>query len=369
MSAVLIACGGTGGHLAPGIAIAEELRERGHAAVLLISRKQVDSALIRKYDDLHFHRAPGRAFAGGLAGRLFALLDVLSGLLFSFKLIRKHQPVSVLLFGGFLSLGLGLAARIHGIPVAVHEANCRPGRAVRLLKSVASRVYLPEGVSLPVDPERIRYYGYPVRREIKPCPKEMAREKLGIEASGKLLVIIGGSQGAEALNRWVREEFEQLANAGISVYCVAGIGKVTEESIACPGPDGKKIYGRFVAFSEQMAEVLSAADVVVSRAGAGAIAEIVRCRVPAILIPYPYAADQHQLANAQVHEKQGAGIVVAEELMDTLLETTLQLILDDSRLAEFEDKLEELNEIDAASRTVDDMLLLGSQKEMGVASS
>ena len=148
MSAVLIACGGTGGHLAPGISIAEELQDRGHSAILIVSRKQVDSALIRKYDHLQFYRAPGRAFSGGLTSRLLALLDVLSGLFFSIKLIRKHQPVSVLLFGGFLSLGLGLAARIHGVSVVVHEANCRPGRAVRILKSLASRIYLPEGVSL-----------------------------------------------------------------------------------------------------------------------------------------------------------------------------------------------------------------------------
>ena len=138
MSRILIACGGTGGHLAPGIAIAEVLQARGHDCTLLISQKQVDSALIEKYSHLNFHKTPGQAFSGGVTRWITSCWSLFSGYLFSSKLVKQEKPDLVLLFGGFLSVGLGLAARFAGVPVAVHEANCRPGKAVRLLKHLAS---------------------------------------------------------------------------------------------------------------------------------------------------------------------------------------------------------------------------------------
>ena len=115
---ILIACGGTGGHLAPGIAIAEVLQQRGHACTLLISQKQVDSALIEKYKHLNFVKTPGQAFAGGLSKWISSVWSLLSSLRFSHKLVRGAQPDLVLLFGGFLSVGLGLAARFAGLLVA-----------------------------------------------------------------------------------------------------------------------------------------------------------------------------------------------------------------------------------------------------------
>ena len=118
MSRILIACGGTGGHLAPGIAIAEVLQSRGHDCILLISQKQVDSALIEKYAHLNFHKTPGQAFSGGLKKSITSCWSLLSGCLFSYKLVRKENPDLVLLFGGFLSVGLGLAARLAGVSVA-----------------------------------------------------------------------------------------------------------------------------------------------------------------------------------------------------------------------------------------------------------
>lgn len=366
MTAVLIACGGTGGHLSPGIAIAEVLEQRNCQPVLLISRKQVDSALIRKYPHLPFHKAPGRAFAGGLLGRITALADVVKGFIFSCRLIHRYRPGLVLLFGGFLSLGLGLAARLCGIPVALHEANCRPGRAVRLLKFLARRVYLPDGVDLGVTPDRVRYFGYPVRNEIQPIPKAEARKRLGLEVSGKLLVVIGGSQGAESLNRWVQEHFENLADAGVSTYCLTGLGKEREDRVIRRSADGDSMTADFVPFSDNMGAVLSAADLVVSRAGAGAIAEIIRCSVPAILVPYPHAADDHQLANALAHEQLGAGIILRQEDLQELIDQVLLLLSDTCMLAGYKEKMQSLRESDAAGQTADDILFLsGSGIEGG----
>ena len=144
------------------------LQGNGHECLLLISKKQVDSALVEKYGHLNFIKTPGRAFSGGFVDRLAFVASLVSGFFASRRMLREEQPDLVLLFGGFLSLGLGLAAQIKGIPVALHEANCQPGRAVRLIKHLSTRIYLPDGVRLRgIEPERIRYFGYPVRKDIK----------------------------------------------------------------------------------------------------------------------------------------------------------------------------------------------------------
>ena len=168
MSNILIACGGTGGHLAPGIALAETLQARGHNCTLLISKKQVDSVLIKKYQHLDFHKAPGQGFSGGLLNKALFFWRSFAGFIFSYRLLLKKNAEFVILFGGFLSVGLGLAARLAGVPIALHEANCCPGKAVRLLKYPAVRIYLPEGVLLKgISAGKIRYFGFPVRSEIK----------------------------------------------------------------------------------------------------------------------------------------------------------------------------------------------------------
>ena len=359
MSRIIIACGGTGGHLAPGIAVAEVLQERGHTCLLLISHKQVDSALVEKYSHLDFIKTPGRAFSGGVFQRLAFLGSLVSGFFASRRMLREQEPDLVLLFGGFLSLGLGLAAQIKSIPVALHEANCNPGKAVRLIKHLSARIYLPDGVRLQgVPPERIRYFGYPVRKEIKHALKADAWKRLNIQVPNKLLVVIGGSQGATALNEWVNHSFGLLAKAGISIYCVTGLGNSSASTIHEIGKGGVDTTATLVPFSNKMGDVISAADLVVSRAGAGSIAEIVRCRAPAILIPYPHAADDHQHANAIAHEQHGAGILLPQDRLNELTAEVIDLMLNDWLLAKFKSNLERLDRFESSERIADDLLAL-----------
>jgi UDP-N-acetylglucosamine--N-acetylmuramyl-(pentapeptide) pyrophosphoryl-undecaprenol N-acetylglucosamine transferase len=359
MSKIIIACGGTGGHLAPGIAVAEVLQQLGHDCLLLISKKQVDSALVEKYGHLDFIKTPGRAFSGGIVERLAFFASLVHGFFASRRMLRQQEPDLVLLFGGFLSLGLGLAAQIKGIPVALHEANCQPGRAVRLIKHLSTRIYLPDGVRLRgVPPERIRYFGYPVRKDIKHSLKADAWKRLGITVSNKLLVIIGGSQGATALNDWVTHNFGIMAKAGISVYCVTGLGNSSASTVLGIGKGGVDISAKLVPFSDQMGEVISAADLVVSRAGAGSIAEIIRCRAPSILVPYPYAADDHQQANALAHEQHGAGILLPQNNLGELTAEVIDLMFNDWLLAKFKSNLERLDRFDSSARIAADLLAL-----------
>lgn len=359
MSKIIIACGGTGGHLAPGIAVAEVLQERGHQCVLLISHKQVDSALVEKYGHLDFVKTPGRAFSGGIVARLAFLVSLLSAFVASRRMLRQEEPDLVLLFGGFLSLGLGLAARLKNIPVALHEANCRPGKAVRLIKYLSKRIYLPDGVRLSgVPPERVRYFGYPVRKEIKHALKANAWKRLGIKVPNKLLVIIGGSQGATALNDWLTHNFALLAKEGISVYCVTGLGNSSASTIHEVGAGQVDITATLVPFSDQMGDIISAADLVVSRAGAGSIAEIIRCRAPSILVPYPYAADDHQHANALAHEQHGAGVLLPQSQLDELAAEVIELMFNDWLLSKFKSNLDRLDRFESSKRIAADLLAI-----------
>ncbi|MEN8660928.1 MAG: UDP-N-acetylglucosamine--N-acetylmuramyl-(pentapeptide) pyrophosphoryl-undecaprenol N-acetylglucosamine transferase [Lentimonas sp.] len=368
MSKILIACGGTGGHLAPGIAVAEALEAKGHDCRLLISKKQVDSALIAKYEHLNFIKTPGRAFSGGVMARFASGWSLFTGYLLSRKLIQQLDPDLVLLFGGFLSVGLGVAARTAGVPIALHEANCHPGKSIRLIKRLATRIYLPDGLRMKgIPPSRVKYLGYPVRQDIKHTLKAEAARKLGIQVPHKLLVVIGGSQGASALNDWVTQNFAKMAKAGVSVYCVTGLGNSSKSTIHEIDCNGKDVTATLVPFSDCMGEVISAADLVVSRAGAGSIAEIVRCRAPSILIPYPYAADNHQEANARMHEQHGAGLVLDQSNIENLTSDVMDLILNDWLLSKFKSNLERLDRFDSCQSISEDIETLCRAGELARA--
>jgi len=316
----LIVCGGTGGHLAPGIAVAEELLSRGNKVSLLISTKQVDSRLVRKYGHLDFERLPGAAFGKRPTEMFRFSKGFVGGFLAGGRLLRRVDPDLVLAFGGFLSLGIVLPATRRKIPVVLHEANRRPGRAIRFLKRFATRLYLPTGLRLGGVPVgRIRHFGYPVRREFRRLPQKAARQKLGLPENGFLLAVFGGSQGASSLNDWVDRHYRQLLAEGMDLFCVRGLGKGTEGVIEEIDASGDSRRMTTVGFCDEMHWVLSAADLAVSRAGAGSIAELTCCALPSILVPFPYAADDHQMANARFFESRGGCIVVEQSNLDSLL--------------------------------------------------
>jgi UDP-N-acetylglucosamine--N-acetylmuramyl-(pentapeptide) pyrophosphoryl-undecaprenol N-acetylglucosamine transferase len=320
MKNIVIACGGTGGHLTPGIALAQSLEELGCPTWLFISQKNVDSRLASKYPDLSFIPMPGAPLIRTPLG----LLKFLKGFFHSFfrsrAFFRKIGADALIGFGGFSTFGPALAARTCGVTFHVHEANRIIGKAVRFLANRANRVYLPLGINLPGIPaEKVSHIGYPLRADFRRVPMERARKCLGISMKEKLLLVLGGSQGAVSLNQWVKDNLAELAIDGISVYCLTGLKNQSSGTVQLESIGGEIITSRFVSFTDQMHILLSAANLVISRAGAGSIAEIVRCRVPSILIPYPYSADKHQDANANYLEAKGGSVVCPEERMNDKL--------------------------------------------------
>jgi len=366
MSCFLIACGGTGGHLSPGIALAEGLTARGHEATLLISRKKVDARLIAKYPQLHFERIPGAPFTLRPAGLVRCLWGQAGALWTSARLIRRWRPDLIAGFGGFTAAGIIVVAALGRRPVALHEANRVPGRAIRFLGGLAQRLYLPPGVALRgVRQARVRHVGLPVRREIVSQPRAAAQARLGFDPALRLLVILGGSQGASALNQWVRARLERLGAEGIQVCCVTGPDKGADEARLLPGAAGRPVRAVFVPFCDDVATLLSAADLVVSRAGAGTIAELIRCATPAILVPFPHAADNHQWANARFFEQQGGGIVLDEQALGDLDREVRDVIFNDWLLRKFRGNLRRMDRANSLDLILDDLERLAAPPPAG----
>jgi UDP-N-acetylglucosamine--N-acetylmuramyl-(pentapeptide) pyrophosphoryl-undecaprenol N-acetylglucosamine transferase len=271
-------------------------------------------------------------------------------------LIRTWRPDVIIGFGGFTTAGIIVVAALFRRPVALHEANRVPGRAIRLLGGLARRVYLPPGVQLSgVRGAGVRHVGLPVRREIMRLPQEVARSRLGLDPTKKVLVIFGGSQGAAPLNHWVRERQEHLAEEGIQVCCVTGLGKGGAEVHESRASSGQMVKAVFVPFCDDVATLLSAADLVVSRAGAGTIAELIRCATPAILVPFPQAADNHQWANARFFEQQGGGLVVDQRYLGTLDREVSDVIFNDWLLRKFRANLQRMDRANSLDLILDDL--------------
>ncbi|MBH54677.1 MAG: UDP-N-acetylglucosamine--N-acetylmuramyl-(pentapeptide) pyrophosphoryl-undecaprenol N-acetylglucosamine transferase [Opitutaceae bacterium] len=354
MAKILIVCGGTGGHLTPGIAIADTLQNRGHLCTLVVSRKKVDSRLIRNYPDMNFVNAPGAPFSWNPIRLIQFLWAQCHSFIFALKLLTRIRPDLTLGFGGFLSAGIALPGCLKGIPFVLHEANRVVGRSNRILSRFADQVFLPVGIDLPrLKPGRVFHVGLPLRKEFFPIKKEEARARLNLESTRRLLVVFGGSQGASSLNNWAFENCPHLAEQEISVYCLTGLNNEFPKEVMHESSSHGPVHSRFVPFSDLMPAVLSAADVVISRAGAGSIAEIIRCGTPAILVPYPFARDDHQTANAKYLLSHEAAVLIEDSQLEKLFGMVADLFSSSHRLKHLGNNLKSLDHPEEASMLAD----------------
>ena len=349
----LIACGGTGGHLSPGIAVAQELTARGHRCKLLISEKRVDQALCSAYPELAFIPLSGVGFSKKLSNLPRCFLAAFKNILQSFRLLRNTKADAVIGFGGFTNVGIVLAAKFLRKPCFLHEANRIPGRAVRVLGRWATVVYVPE-IFQNQQHLRMKVCGFPIRREFQKVDKAVAKQQLGFDPKKLLLVVVGGSQGARVLTQWAREHIEDFKRHDIQLLCLTGVrngGENTEVTASF----ASDLSFRFIPFCHQMHIVYSAADVVIGRAGAGTIAELTVCETPSILVPFPTSADGHQRANARAFEQQGGCVCLEQSDLTKLWEKALELFSDKEKRFEMSERLRTLNTIDATRMMVTDI--------------
>jgi UDP-N-acetylglucosamine--N-acetylmuramyl-(pentapeptide) pyrophosphoryl-undecaprenol N-acetylglucosamine transferase len=311
---ILIACGGTGGHLFPGIAVGEALRARGHEVMLLISEKKVDSEASAKYKHLTFKTVPAVAKPATLSPKMLPFLWKLWGSIRQCKrVIREFGADAVIGMGGFTSLPPVYAGHKLGLKTFVHDSNARPGRANVMTSRFCTQVFIGLEPAKAFFPNRETVLtGTPVRPEITNLPsREDAAALFGLDPEKPVIVVTGGSQGAKRLNELCAQAAASLP-AQTQVLHIAGALDFARVSEITQGREGYKVLG----FCDQMPSAYAIADLVIARSGASSLTEIAIAGHPSILVPYPYAADDHQTRNAEVFDSAGAGKLVQERDLD-----------------------------------------------------
>jgi UDP-N-acetylglucosamine--N-acetylmuramyl-(pentapeptide) pyrophosphoryl-undecaprenol N-acetylglucosamine transferase len=311
---ILIACGGTGGHLFPGIAVAEALRARGHEVLLLISEKKVDAEASAKYPHLRFETVPAVAKPPTLSPRMLPFLwKTWGSISHCKKIIRDFGADAVLGMGGFTSLPPVYAGHKLGLKTFIHDSNARPGRANVLTSRFCTQVFLGLGAAKAFFPNRETVTtGTPVRPEIVNLPdREQVAASFGLEPQKTTILVTGGSQGARRLNELSAEAAGNLPPE-MQVLHIAGALDFERVSEIARSRASHKVLG----FCDQMPAAYAVADLVIARAGASSLTEIAMCGHPSILVPYPFAADDHQTRNAEVFAEAGAALLVQERDLD-----------------------------------------------------
>ena len=327
MNAV-IACGGTGGHLFPGIAVAEVLRDRGHEVMLLVSEKEIDALALSGRTNFRFEKLPTvglpSPFSPAILGFIRRFYESLS---LCRSIYRKFKPQVVLGMGGFTSTAPVLAGRIRGVSTFIHESNAIPGKANRLTARMVRAVMLGFKECAPFFPKaRTEVTGTPIRTELKPLDRQVARQRLGLRTDLPTLLVMGGSQGASGINQAIIKSLPFLHGAPLQVIHLSG---ARDERLVAANYGREKIPAYICAFHHRMEEVYSAADLLVARAGAASLAEFAAFSLPSILIPFPYAADDHQTRNAEIYARAQAAVLVKEsEITGELLARKIRELID-----------------------------------------
>jgi len=348
---VMIMAGGTGGHIFPGLAVAKVLRERGVPVTWLGADGAMETRLVPQ-QGIHIDTLA----IGGLRGKgklalIGAPLRLLRAIRAAGFLIRDRQPRAVIAFGGFASGPGGIAARLHGLPLLVHEQNRAPGMTNRVLSRFARRVLAGFPGSFAQREEAV---GNPVRAEIAAItPPEL---RLANRQGPLRLLVLGGSQGARVLNNAVPKALAALG-AGMPVQVRHQSGeKLHAEALQAYADAG--VQASVEPFIADMAEAFAWADLVVCRSGASTLAELCAVGVGSVLVPFAAAVDDHQTRNAEYLVERGAAVLLKQdETLATQLEGVLRELSENSgRRMQMAHAARALAKVDAAERIADIIL-------------
>lgn len=316
---IIFAGGGTGGHIYPAVAIAKEVIERNSdVGVLFIGTEKGLENKIIPVEGFPFRKIKVRGFSRKISfENIIAIKEVMISFIDANKIIRDFKPDIVVGTGGYVCGSMLLTASLMGIPTLIHEQNAFPGVTNRILSRFVDKIALtfPEASKYLSQQEKIRVTGNPLRSDITKISSAEGKKYFGFDISIPLLFIVGGSRGAKKINESSmmlakecldKKEYQILHMTGetqyddvLQAYEDLGISLDTK-------------YLKVMPYIHDMSHALAAADLVISRCGAGLISEITALGKPSILIPYPYAAGNHQEYNARALEKSGAANVILE---------------------------------------------------------
>lgn len=364
---VFIAGGGTGGHTSPALAIIEALRRRtAGLQVAWAGRRGAIEERVSAANGIPFFAIPGEGWPRrGVIRRALVAAKTALALVQSACLLRRFRPDVVIGVGGYVSLTPLLAAQWLGYPTVIHEQNKRLGMANRVLARGARRILLSYEDTLGAYPkDRALVTGNPVRAAFTnpPTPAE-ARAHFGLRPDLPTVLVTGGSQGAQSINRAVAAMLEDLApnDMQLNMQLIWMTG-ASGEARAREAARRARIPVSVHAFIEEMAAAYAAADCIVGRAGASSAAEIAVMGKPSILIPYPHAADNHQEDNARAFEQAGAAVVISDSDIsgESLAEALSALLRDRERLTQMGRAVAAMAKTAAAESIADEVLALTS---------
>ena len=353
---VVFAGGGTGGHLMPGLSLAEELRRR-HPAVRVTfvgTRRQIENDILRCADMPHvaLRSAGWRRRAWEVPG---FLVKSAGGLLDALVVLRRLRPSLVIGLGGYGSVAPVLAAASLRVPVALLEQNALPGKANRFLARWAEAVFCAwaEAREHFARPERVFVLGNPVRGEILHRDPE-AHAFFELSPAKRTLLVLGGSQGAVTLNHAVTGALPMFEREAERVQIIHGTGVLGyEETRSAYAKSAVRAAVR--PFIHNMRAAYSAADLVLCRAGGTTLAEVTALGLPAVMVPFPFAANDHQRLNACVLAQRGAGVLLDQKAVTPrrVGEIVVRLLADEVRLTQMATQSAEIGRSDAARRIVE----------------
>ena len=311
---VAIAGGGTGGHLFPALAVAGELRRlRPDMPISFVGAGRPLEKRVIEQAGFTARSIKVKPLAGqGVAARLKSLAVLPGAVLSARRLLKELKPKLVLAVGGYAAFPLGLAAKLSGLPLAVQDQNAAPGMTNKHLGRFAGKVFISYEAAEKYFPKgRCELTGNPVRTELLDEARKWA-EKRSDPAVRFSLLILGGSQGARSINRAMPEALEYLKDVKDRIFITHQSGERDEAETKAAYADSN-VPHRVTAFIENMGKAYAEAHLVICRSGAGTVTELCAVGRAAVLVPYPFAAGDHQTLNAAAMVDSGAGILLPDK--------------------------------------------------------
>lgn len=334
---IVFAGGGTGGHLYPAIAVAEEIQRRHpEAAIAFIGNRKTLEARVVPERGFRFLPIRVAGFRRAISpDTVLSAATLIVALVQSFLLIRKEKPDVVVGTGGYVCGPPLFVASVRGIPTLIQEQNSYPGLTTRLLAPRVTEVHLSfeRTKRYLTRARRLVVTGTPTRGAIGTVDRGTAAARIGVKADCFTLLVVGGSRGARSINDAIIGASPGLA--GLRVQLIWATGKDEYERVRSALPPIREgdLPARIFSYIADMECAYAAADLVVCRAGATTIAEITRAGLPSVLIPYPFAAADHQTENARAMVDGGASVMIADrEIAARLLSELRDLVADRERL-------------------------------------
>jgi UDP-N-acetylglucosamine--N-acetylmuramyl-(pentapeptide) pyrophosphoryl-undecaprenol N-acetylglucosamine transferase len=356
---IILAGGGTGGHLFPGIAVMEELRRREPELDVLFvgTARGIETKVVpqlgERLECLEVTPLKGRT-PGQLVKSLVALPQ--AGIEAA-RLVKQFRPNLVLGVGGYAAGPMVLAARALGVKTALLEQNAHVGLTNRLLSRFVDRAYLSfDETASTFSPEKARVVGNPVRRSFVSMGHMARIDPAAFEMRARRVLVIGGSQGARVLNQVVPEALARAGAALRGVEIVHQTGHAMCDAVRARYAE-LGLEANVTPFIDDMARAYASAAIVIGRAGATSLAEICAVGRPSVLVPFPAAADDHQWHNARALEARGAAVAIRESELDAdkLAHTVARLLTDASERRRMADAARSMGRPDAAAAIVDDL--------------